>query len=415
MTVSPFDDPATLYREHSAVLEDASVSIPYPEGSGKVQDALVERIARYQTVLTTLSASTASIADASEDQAHADRALATYPTHDDVAEQRAVVVAAVACGDTKTAALEKVLLDEMWERRKEKLDAHERQCSVTTEEIASADLDVGDIGTGPGLTTDRSAGGNDGLDEDDVRKLPGSVPEDDPFHTAPEASALPAPVADTDTGTALSSSADAGTATRTPSLYTGPPQPSMSPMHMQGSPQGGGGVPFGGVPSAAQNSGTPTSRARGTQLNSTPVRDPKRTRDRKRDNDTRSADAPAVVVSTPIDRGSSVSGTTTNADTSGGAKTNLSASTAQQTQQNPLAQHGRGPMGPMGGVPPMGAGGGISGMKPKTAPEIFSTDARQVGFDKDAVNSGALSRDNANTPEPDPVATGIPNRDKVSR
>lgn len=411
MTVSPFDAPAALYLTHADALEEACSALFFPEGSGSAMDALTDRISLYKTVLASLAESTGTIATTCDDQAHADRALATYPTYDDVQSARDDFRAAVACGDTELAAQLKPPLDDMWERRKEKVAQHADQCTQTDTSLSDVVIDA-QAGEGQPLHTPRSAGGNDGLD--DVRELPGSVSPDDLFMSAPEAdSSTPTPsVADTDAATALSS--DTSTATRTPSLYTGPAQPQMSPMHMQGGaqPAMGGGTPAfgGGVPSAAQNRGTPTSRTRGTQLNSTPVQ---RARERKRDTDNRSAEVPAPVVSTPVDRGTSNSGTTTKADTSGGAKTNLSASTASAPQQPLSHLNGRGPIGPVGGGPMMGSGGGVSGMKQR--PEIYSTNPAQVGFDKDAISSGLLDRSTANTPEPDPVATGIPNADKVSR
>ncbi|SKV12445.1 Uncharacterised protein [Mycobacteroides abscessus subsp. abscessus] len=399
MSVSPFDAPAALYREHSTALEDAGVGIPFPEGSGKFHDALTERIALYRTVFLSLSEATATISTACDDQAHADTALASPVTRDDVREQREVFRAAVAAGDTARTAQEKVLLDELWNERKAKLETHAGQCTATDTTLSDADLDTGDIGNGTGLHTPRSAGGES--QGDDVQELPGSVSPDDPFMSAPESTDTATPsTADTDAGTALSSDASTGTP-RTPSLYTGPPQPVMQPMNTQ---QGSVGTTpaFGGVPSASQNSGTPSTRTRGTQLNRDPVRGStsQRARDRKRDTDDRTATDSTVVAGTaPVDRGASSSGTTTRADTSGSVKTNLSGSTPTATPQSPLGHlNGRGPIAPTGGVPPMGSGGGVSGMT-KKSPEILTRDPNLSGFDKDAVDNGTLSRDTASTPD----------------
>lgn len=398
MTVSPFDAPAAVYKEHSVALEDASVGIPSHDGSGPFHDALTERIALYRTVLLSLSEATATISTACDDQSHEDTVLASPVTHDDLQEQRKVFQSAVAAGDTARAAQEKVLLDEMWETRKAKKEAHAGQCSATDTALSDADLDTGDIGNGTGLHTPRSAGGES--QGDDVRELPGSVSPDDPFMSAPESTDTATPsTADTDTRTALSSDASTGTP-RTPSLYAGPPQPVMQPMNTQ---QGSMGTTpaFGGVPSVTQNSGTPSTRVRGTQLNSDPVRgSAQRARDRKRDtNDRTPSDATVVAGTVPVDRGSSNGGTTTRADTSGSVKTNLSGSTPTATPQTPLGHlNGRGPIGPMGGVPPMGSGGGVSGMT-KKGPDVLTRDPNLTGFDKDAVDNGTLSRDTASTPD----------------
>ena len=398
MTVSPFDAPATLYSSSADALEDMGSTIPFPDGSGSMIDALTERIARHRAATLQLSRAARDISDACTEQGYADTVLASPVTRDDVAEQRAVVRSADASGDARTAAAERVLLDELWETRKAKLSTHAGQCSATDTALSDVDLDTGTVGTGTG-SPGRAAGGNEGLGE--VQELPGSVDPDE-FSARPETTNTSVPegpvLSDTDAGTDLSS--DTGVSI--------PAQPALSPMTgaftpQQQSPMTGGGAftapqtPATGASATAparsrdtRSSGTPTTRTRGTALS----------RPRKRDTDDRTSNpTDGTVVAGTVDRGSSNSGTTTRADTTGSAKTALSANTAPPAapaNASPMMGRGVPPMG--GGGSAMGSGGSIAGMT-KQNPTILTRDPNLTGFDKDAVDNGTLSRDTASTPD----------------
>ncbi len=400
MSVSPFDAPVALYLTHADALEEACSALFFPDGSGSAMDALTARIARHRAATLQLSRAARDISDACDEQAFADTVLASPVTRDDLQEQRKVFQSAVAAGDTAHAAQEKVLLDEMWETRKAKKEAHAGQCSATDTALSDVDLDTGTVGTGTG-SPGRAAGGNEGLGE--VQELPGSV-DPEALSARPETTNTSVPegpvLSDTDAGTDLSS--DAGVSI--------PSQPALSPMTgagaftpQQQSPMTGGGAftasqtPATGASATAparsrdtRNSGTPTTRTRGTALS----------RPRKRDTDDRtSPPTDGTVVAGTVDRGSSNAGTTTRADTTGSAKTNLSANTAPPAapvNASPMMGRGVPPMG--GGGPAMGSGGSIAGMT-KQNPTILTRDPNLTGFDKDSIDNGTLSRDTASTPD----------------
>lgn len=119
--------------------------------------------------------------------------------------------------------------------------------------------------------------------------------------------------------------------------------------------------------------------------------------------------AAAAVVGGGIDRGSSVSGTTTDRPIDGkgvNASTALSgANGANPNNPNGLGSgstaRGMGPMG--GGMGPMGAGGGGAGGGTAKTPDIKATEPEPLAEQqqREAVEGGTLSRASASDPTKD--------------
>ena len=167
-----------------------------------------------------------------------------------------------------------------------------------------------------------------------------------------------------------------------------PQQPQMAPMQPQ--------TPTGAVPSAAAKDRLDTAalardRAGSRSAFGTPRLDT-------------SIGTQTSGASGDTDRGSSNSGTTTRADTSGSSKTALSGSTAAAPgtagQQGQGMMRGGGMMGGMGGGMMGGQGGNGSA---KERPQILTTDPDLLGTEDESnsVASGILGRDTAIDPNRD--------------
>lgn len=211
----------------------------------------------------------------------------------------------------------------------------------------------------------------------------GGMPLDSSSSSSNSGSSL----ADTDAGTSLS--ADGTGMPMNASQLTGQPQmPQQGAMsgQPQMSPMGQAGV----VPSTGAGNLSTGTTSRG-----------KRKDDKRSDNGT-----PIAPVMSPmsfgnasggaVDRGSSTSGVTTAANTSGNLKTALSgASVPPGTGQAPGMVAARGG-GMMGGVP--GAGGAGGGGTTKERPVIFDANRPDEVERSDSVKDGTLSRATAEDP-----------------
>lgn len=199
-------------------------------------------------------------------------------------------------------------------------------------------------------------------------------------------------LSDSDAGTALS--ADGSGVPMTAQQLAGQPQTTPQQGAMGGQPQMQPMGQMGAMPSTGAGKLTdPKAIAKAAAA-----------RNRKRTNDNGTPVAPTMAPmsfgnasSGAVDRGSSTSGVTTNANTSGSLKTALSGAVVPPGTGQAPGMMARGGMGGgmMGGAPGAGgAGGGTS----KERPTIYDAHRPDETERSDSIQTGTLSRDTALDP-----------------
>lgn len=432
----PFSDASEIFGALSADLGPIGDELPHlmPTGDefkGSAADAVEAQISAHTVFLRSQSEIAAAFAAVCAAQAPADAALMTAPTPKDIGEQQAKLTAAQAkanAGDPLARLKqrrEKARLDEMVAERESALSAHGSSSGTTAAEASGITVPTAPT-TGGGVCT--PGGGNntpaddpgDGSGEDAPSDetptdtpLPGDAPSTASTDVSGAGGTTPS-VSDTAASTSLT--ADSGTGTPVsaqPALAQQvPAQPQMAPM--QGQPQGGaggGGVPAGGA--APAGTGIP----RGSMLGGA-VRDRNGKKDRDKDREPVSpsnldsligvaAGAGAGVGASTIggiDRGSSVSGVTTERTITGAGATQGTALSGNTTPppNNPnglgAGATARG-MGPMGGMGGMGAGGGMGSGTTVARPDIKAApESLAQQQERESVRGGVVGRDTSTDP-----------------
>lgn len=215
----------------------------------------------------------------------------------------------------------------------------------------------------------------------------GSIPLD----TSSSSSTGGSPLSDTDAGTALS--ADGSGVPMTGQQLAGQPQPMGQQGAVNGQPQMQPMGQVGAVPSTGAGNLSTGTASRGKSKD-----------DKKRTSDNGTPIAPTMAPMSfsnsgggAVDRGSSTSGVTTAANTSGSLKTALSGAVVPPgTGQSPgMMARGGGMMGGMGGAGTGGAGGAGA---TKERPTIYDAHRHDETERSDSIQNGTLSRETAEDP-----------------
>lgn len=432
MANSGFSAMAQLYGEVSANIGELApmfaADVPSEETfQGTFANAARERMAGIAAHMNSVADFAQSRVGIFNMQFDGDAKLSVAPTAADVqAAQDAWRQARVA---GVPGALQKPLLDEaerIAAERNKALEKHQGTCSVSEGQIAASSVPslpadpAVDGGGAPGGSDDpgKSKHGEGGVEDE---PQPGDGTGDgtgggDTFTpSSPSETATNSSMSDTAANTGLSSDTglmNGAGAGATPQQALG--QPMAQAPSAAGA--GGGAAPAGtGIPSGSML-GAPNGSAGGSGSRG----------GRNRDKDKKDkegitpgnldglfgvgAPVAAAAAVSGIDRGSSVSGVTTERPIDGkgvNASTALSgANGANPNNPNGLGSgstaRGMGPMGG-GGMGPMGAGGGGAGGGTAKTPDIKATEPEPLAEQqqREAVEGGTLSRASASDPTKD--------------
>lgn len=405
MSTNPYGTYARILAEVAVDAEtlgddmNAAIGIA-PDASGQTADATNHVFTQNAEAMREIARAAREIATIAEDQGPADAMFAAAPTPDDVADAQQKVLDAKANG----AAPEEVRkaanhAADLATEREDARNAHAAASRRTAEAMRAVVMPMMPTGSAPipqvvrgdgdsGSYRPNTSHGGQGQDTSSSNSTSGNggggMPRDS------SSSAGGSSLSDADAGTSLSADGAgvpmnaqqlAGQSQQMPQQgATG--QPSMSPMGQMGA------VPTTGAGKLTD----PKALAKAAAA-----------RNRKRTNDNGTPIAPVMSPMSfgsangggAVDRGSSTSGVTTNANTSGSLKTALSAASVPPgTGAQPGMTAARGG-GMMGGAPGAGgAGGGTT----KERPTIYDAHRPDEVERSDSIQTGTLSRDTALDP-----------------
>ena len=387
MVELPWDDAKTEFEKLAAEFNDFTLELS-AETKGVLGDALEEQA---QKINEFTSAVGMAIQDrpaaAAGEQHSADEELRKAPSPREVARaeveakfmalraQQSVVMPSQAAAFQQKA-------QEVREQREVALANHTDASSVNAPQfradppplpVLAANNHSGGMGGQQGGGYGAGAGGAGGPAGNSSSPMTGGSPVSPMSGVGSGAGggSLGDSVSDTEIGTKTSADGMMG--------GSGMQQPMMGgqqPM-MPGQPQPGAtgtGQPQG------FGTGAPTGMLGGATGSGGARRDKKRDRDLPTDLTGAGAigaigGATAAAAAAGVDRGASVTGVTTKADTSGGTGTNLSGAQGKPPggDGNKGGMLGRAPMGMMGGMGGMGGAGAGGGSGPKEKPDIKQT------------------------------------------
>lgn len=422
------DAHSSLAGELNSLSQRMVSSLPQEGFQGKFADAAIAAVQQFSSSTGRLADASYELAAASRTQADADAKLAAAPSPKEVAAAVAAYQQAAANRSPDLASLysERQALGN---ERKAALAAHGSSSGASAASMAAVDVPCapspGGIcvpgGGGKPTEGDDSAGNDGSLDAPsdetpaDSAPMPGDAPSTSaaPSDMSDGGGTTPS-VSDSAAGTSLTADSGAGTPlSAQPALaQQAPAQPQMAPM--AGQPQGGaggGGVPGGGAAPAGTGIprgsmlGAPSGGSRGGSG---------RNRDKKEGITPSALDglfgvgapAAAAAVVGGIDRGSSVSGVTTERTVTGpGATQGTALSGAGGANPNNPSNPNQGAMrGGMGGMPMggMGAGAGMGSGNTVARPDIkAATETLVQQQDRESVQGGVVGRDTASDPTKD--------------
>lgn len=403
MTTNPYGTYASILAEVAVEAENlgddmnAAIGIA-PDASGQTADAVNDGFLQNAQAMREIARAAREIATIAEDQGPADAMFAAAPTPDDIADAQQKVLDAKANGaapeEVRAAANHAA---DLAVEREDAREAHARASRRTAEALRGVVMPPLPTGSAPiptvipdgnpfGSRRSESPTGGNGQDTSPSNSSNGGgggMPLD------ASSSAGGSSLSDADAGTSLS--ADGSGVPMTAAQLAGQPQ-TMQPQQgaMGGQPQMQPMGQMGAVPTTGAGNLSTGTASRG------------RRKDDKRDNGT-----PVAPVMSPmsfggasggggtIDRGSSTSGVTTNANTSGSLKTALSGAVVPPgtgSQPGMMARGG----GMMGGAP--GAGGAGGGGVSKERPTIYDAHRPDEVERRDSIQDGTLSRATALDP-----------------
>ncbi|BBX33613.1 hypothetical protein MMAG44476_14230 [Mycolicibacterium mageritense DSM 44476 = CIP 104973] len=407
MTTNPYGTYAAILAEVAVGAEalgddmNAAIGIA-PDASGQTADAVNDGFLQNAQAMREIARAARDIATIAEDQGPADAMFAAAPTPDDIADAQQKVLDAKAKG----AAPEEVRkaanhAADLATEREDARNAHAAASRRTAEALrgvvmpplptGSAPIPTvarGDVDSGNSKGAPRTGGQGQGQgDLNSGNGGGGGIPLDT------SSSAGGSTLSDSDAGTALS--ADGSGVPMTAAQLAGQPQAmGQQPGAMGGQPQMAPMGQMGAVPSTGAGQLTdPKALAKAAAA-----------RNRKRDSGNGTPVAPVMSPMSfggasgggAVDRGSSTSGVTTAANTSGSLKTALSGAVVPPGTGQAPGMMGRGMGGGMmGGAPGAGgAGGGNS----KERPTIYDAHRPDEVERSDSIQDGTLSRATAEDP-----------------
>ncbi len=392
---TPFAFAADAYSDISNKLGTLSglvANLPI-EGSGATVNVLVANIERRAQWTQEMSQDASVIADTCEKQAVADRELTAAMEAGDEDTLRGEVLEAqrrLASGAGSADEVSNAV--DAYNTAKESRDNARREHEEKTSATDIPDTTFTSGADASSATPAATGGGSPG--DAPVSSSTGDSPLDAGESLAGETELS------SDSGAPTSASPMLGGAPMPPPQPAGgmPQPPQMAPMQpapMQPAPTQ---PPMGATPTAAGKDRLDTSKVARDIAGRSAFGAPRL--DTSIGTQTSSADG-------GIDRGSSTSGVTTRADTSGSVQSALSTGTAGApgaAQQGQGGMRGGGMMGGgmMGGGGMGGAGAGGAGGS-KERPEILTTDPDLLGTEdeRNSVRSGILGRDTATDPHKD--------------
>lgn len=389
---------ALVATEAEALAEDmrAAKSIA-PDAEGLTADTINAGFDNDADAMLAIADAAREAARVANEQTPADAKFAAAPKESDVAE----AYRAVQTAEERGAAPEEIrkarnrAADLAAEREDAKAEhaAVSRRTTAAFEAIKVAEVPLLDV---PTPTVRRDIGGNRNTPGRTNGQRGGDTSNSNsengggggmPLESA--SSSGGSPLSDSDAGTALS--ADGSGVPVSAQQLAGQPQATPQQGAMSGQPQMAPMGQMGAVPSAGAGNLSTGNASRG-----------KRKDDKRSDNGT-----PVAPVMSPmsfggasgggaVDRGSSTSGVTTNANTSGNLKTALSGAVVPPGTGSQPGMMARGMGGGMmGGAPGAGgAGGGNS----KERPVIYDANRPDEVERSDSIQTGTLSRDTALDP-----------------
>lgn len=403
MTTNPYGTYANILAEVAVEAENlgddmtAAIGIA-PDASGQTADAVNDGFLQNAQAMREIARAAREIATIAEDQGPADAMFAAAPTPDDIADAQQKVLDAKAKGaapeEVRAAANHAA---DLAIEREDAREAHARASRRTAEALRGVVMPPLPTGSSPIPTVVRGEGDSGSYRPDTTNEQRGGDTSNSnsgngggggmPLDST--SSSGGSPLSDADAGTSLS--ADGSGVPMTAQQLAGQPQSmGQQPGVVGGQPQMQPMGQMGAVPTTGAGNLSTGTTSRG------------RRKDDKRDNGT-----PVAPVMSPmsfggasgggaVDRGSSTSGVTTNANTSGSLKTALSGAVVPPgTGQAPgMMARGMGG-GMMGGAPGAGgAGGGNS----KERPVIYDAHRPDEVERSDSIQTGTLSRDTALDP-----------------
>jgi len=395
---TPFAGAATTYTELSEKLGNLSqelASAPV-EGSGATISVLTSNMERRAQWAQEMSQDSSNVADACTKQAETDRELAAKLASGDEETLRQDVLDAqrdLASGRGTPEDLQAAV--DAYNKGKEARDEARREHADATSSTklpdsafpsSSKDVPVKNSdsemsGSGSSSSGGGSGGGDSSMPGDSSSPSDEPAPGDTQLSSDTAAPASSSPMLGTPQAPAQSPAAAMGAA---------PQQPQMAPMQPTAATPNTGAVPTTGAKDRLDTGKLARDLASGNRYGMPRL-------------DTSIGTQTSGASGEP-DRGSSNSGTTTRADTSGNVKSALSSGTAGAPGS--AAQQGAGMMrgggmggGMMGGG--HGAGGGSGSSKER--PQILTADPDLLGTEDESnsVKSGILGRDTASDPNKD--------------
>ncbi|SIF35068.1 ATP synthase subunit B family protein [Mycobacteroides abscessus] len=405
MTTNPYGEYARIIAEVAdsaeALGDDMAASIGLaPDAEGLTADAVREGFEADAQAMRDIASAARELSTIAADQGPADARLAAAPTRDDVSQARQKVVDAEARG----AAPEEVRAarnhaSDLAIERDDALDAHASASARTAARMGAVVIPEAPAGINAPLPVVKRGGDAQGQAQRGERRggadssggdLPSGPTGKSPSSSGDVPSTSGSSLSDADAGTSLS--ADGSGVPMTAQQLAGQPQ-SMQPQQggVPGQPQMSPMGQIGAVPSTGAGNLSTGTASRGKAKDK-----------RRNDNGT-----PIAPVMSPmsfgnassggtVDRGSSTSGVTTAANTSGNLKTALSGAVVPPgtgAQPGMMARGMGGGM--MGGAPGAGgAGGGTS----KERPVIYDANRPDEVERSDSIQDGTLSRSTAEDP-----------------
>lgn len=403
MSTNPYGTYARILAEVAVDAENlgddmnAAIGIA-PDASGQTADAVNDGFLQNAQAMRDIARAAREIATIAEDQGPADAMFAAAPTPDDIAAAQQKVLDAKAKGaapeEVRAAANHAA---DLAVEREDARDAHATASRRTAEALRGVVMPPLPTGSAPiptvvpdgnpfGSRRSESPSGGKGQDtspSNNGHGGGGGMPLDR------ASSAGGSPLSDSDTGTSLS--ADGSGVPMTAAQLGGQPQTmGQQPGAMSGQPQMAPMGQMGAVPSTGTGNLSTGNASRG-----------KRKDDKRNDNGT-----PIAPLMSPmsfgnagggaVDRGSSTSGVTTAANTSGSLKTALSGAVVPPgtgAQPGMMARGMGGGM--MGGAP---GAGGAGGSTTKERPTIYDAHRPDEVERSDSIQDGTLSRATAEDP-----------------
>lgn len=374
-----------------------------PDAEGATADAIAAGFDNDIADLVAIAEAAREAARVANEQAPADAKFAAAPSKADVeAAQKAVTDAENSGADKQDIAKARNHAAALATEREDAKAEHagvSRRTTAAFQAIKIADVPMVSVPT-PVVAygSDQRRDGAPGSPRSDSpnRSSPGSGSDTFSGGDSPSTRTGSASLADTDAGTSLSADGS-GVPMSAQQLAAQPQQMQPQQGAMAGQPQMAPMAQTGAVPSAGAGRLTdPAALAKATAA-----------RNKKKDNNNGTPVQPTMAPMSfggsasgggTIDRGSSTSGVTTNANTSGSLKTALSGATVPPgTGQQPgmMARGGMGGM--MGGAPGAGGAGGAGGSKER--PTIYDANRPDEVERSDSIASGTLARDTALDPQ----------------